>query len=170
MEQENKKMDPKRKARWFSSWIPSELNGQCINQTGERYYLCLLLQNIPNPTSYRFLSTVNGTEYSTFQQACQALGLFVDDQTWEKTMTEAATFYAPKTVQSVFAQLLRYAEIQDPLSLWTNHILSMSLDYQREHEKATGIQGITREIVKKVVMTLKGFSMKCCLLSMILNL
>ncbi|KAG5541509.1 hypothetical protein RHGRI_021364 [Rhododendron griersonianum] len=47
---------------------------------GELYYLRLLLNHIPCPTSYSYLRTVGGKTYSTYREAALAHGLLVDDK------------------------------------------------------------------------------------------
>jgi len=59
---------------------------------GERYYLRILLYNVPGPTSFDSLRTYNGILYESFQDACSTRGLLETDEEWDVCLTEAATF------------------------------------------------------------------------------
>ena len=48
--------------------------------SGERFYLRLLLCTVPGATSYEHLRTVNNVLYPSFKDACTALGLLEDDR------------------------------------------------------------------------------------------
>ncbi len=45
---------------------------------GERHYLRMILYHIPGATSWENLRTVNGKQYTTFKEACVALGILND--------------------------------------------------------------------------------------------
>ena len=56
----------------------------------ECFFLRLLLVNVPGPTSFEYLRTVNGTIHDTYRSACQALNLLENDQHWiTASMTRA---------------------------------------------------------------------------------
>ena len=61
---------------------------------GERYYLRMLLCQVPGAKGFEHLRTYNGVVYDTFQAACQARGLLADDAEWRTCMEEAAGFAA----------------------------------------------------------------------------
>ena len=98
---------------------------------GELFYLRLLLLHVPNPTSYDYLKTVHGTLYPTFQQACVQRDLLQDDNVWDSTLSEAISIHHPKVVRSIFAQILSYGEISDPLALWQKYKTSLAEDFRR---------------------------------------
>ena len=50
--------------------------------SGERFYLRLLLAVVRGPTSFESLRTVDGVIYETFKVACIARGLLEDDEEW----------------------------------------------------------------------------------------
>ena len=58
----------------------------------------MLLLRVPNPTCYADLRTVNGTIHAQFSDACQAMGLLADDETWDATLKETKYYYTPKQV------------------------------------------------------------------------
>lgn len=45
----------------------------------ECYFLRMLLDKVPGPTSFKYLKTVNGVVCDTYQMACLRLGLLEDD-------------------------------------------------------------------------------------------
>ncbi|GLT26173.1 hypothetical protein SLA2020_012580 [Shorea laevis] len=57
--------------------------------SGERYYLRILLNVVQRPRSYKEFKNVNGTQHTTFKQACYALGLISDDKEWNDAIDEA---------------------------------------------------------------------------------
>lgn len=71
--------------------------GRCIGRinyvhpaSGELYYLRILLNIVRGPISYEKIRTVNGVLYSTFQEACNALGLLDNDIEWIEALQETS--------------------------------------------------------------------------------
>ena len=62
---------------------------------GERYYLRLLLHNVPGATSFEHLRTVGNSVCDTFKDACSLLGLLEEDVEWTHCMDEAALWQMP---------------------------------------------------------------------------
>jgi hypothetical protein len=118
---------------------------------GESYYLRLLLQQATNPTSFDDLRTVGNTLYDTFQDACREKGLLTDDQTWDNTIKEAIMVHTPSTARHVFAQVLAYGDVQDPASLFRDHLDSLAEDFRRVHDEP----GTTSEMQKQVVASIE---------------
>ena len=63
---------------------------------GELYYMRLLLNEIRGSTCYEDLKTVNGMVYSTFQEACEALGLLGNDQEWTNALHQTSEWATPQ--------------------------------------------------------------------------
>jgi hypothetical protein len=57
---------------------------------GELYYLRMLLNVAKGATSCEDLRTISGVLYSTFKDACQAMGLLGDDSEWREALREAS--------------------------------------------------------------------------------
>ena len=55
----------------------------------ECFFLRLLLVNVPGPTSFEYLRTVNGTIHNTYRSACQALNLLENYQHWDNCINDA---------------------------------------------------------------------------------
>jgi hypothetical protein len=87
---------------------------------GERYYLRMLLCHVPGAKGFEDLRTVNGVVHPTFQAACQARGLLADDAEWRTCMEEAAGFAPANRLRALFATLLAFNDVADPLQLWND--------------------------------------------------
>ncbi|PIA25570.1 hypothetical protein AQUCO_11100024v1 [Aquilegia coerulea] len=57
--------------------------------SGERFYLRLLLTVVKGPSSFESLYSVDGIEHKTYREACIARGLLEDDNEWDKCLEEA---------------------------------------------------------------------------------
>ncbi|PIA50577.1 hypothetical protein AQUCO_01200042v1 [Aquilegia coerulea] len=57
--------------------------------SGERFYLRLLLTVVKGPDSFESLYVVGNTKYNTYREACLARGLLEDDNEWDKCIDEA---------------------------------------------------------------------------------
>ena len=95
----------------------------------ERYHLRILLLNIPGPTSFEDIRTVDGVVYLTFKQACAALGLIEDDANSIKTMTETVFRCSPAQCRRVFAFLILFCDVTDALALWETFKGGMCEDF-----------------------------------------
>ena len=62
----------------------------CYASSGERYYLRMLLNVIKGPTYFSDLRTINGVTYTTFKEACYALGMLDDDKEWIECIVDAS--------------------------------------------------------------------------------
>ena len=58
--------------------------------SGERFYLRLLLTKVKGATSFEHLRTVSGEVYATHKLACLRLGLLEDDSEWHQCLKEGA--------------------------------------------------------------------------------
>ncbi|XP_044591486.1 uncharacterized protein LOC123269716 [Cotesia glomerata] len=101
----------------------------------EYYYLRLLLHEIRGPTSFNDLKTVEGVEHPTFQATCRALGLLEDDINWDRTLEEASIFYSPYKIRELFAIMLVFCQVGDPIKLWTKYRESLAEDIKRQMER-----------------------------------
>lgn len=82
----------------------------------ECFSLRMLLHEIKGPTSYESLRTVNEAVYPTYREACIQLGLLVNDQHWDMTMTKAAIMSHPNQIRSLFAIIITTCAPSDPTS------------------------------------------------------
>ena len=115
----------------------------------ECYYLRLLLHEVRGPTCFNDLKKVSGVVHPTFQSACRALGLLEDDAHWDRTMEEAAISDSPKKIRELFAVLLVFCQLANPLALWEKYKDSMAEDVKIQI--MSDCQGIDIDSVMSVV-------------------
>nr|XP_027083804.1 uncharacterized protein LOC113706116 [Coffea arabica] len=101
---------------------------------GERYYLRLLLNHVPGPTSFDDLLTVNNQKMNSFRDAAFALGLLQSDSYIDETLEEAVAFQMPSSLRLLFATLLVYCSPTNPKILWKKFEPDFSRDYERQHQ------------------------------------
>ncbi|KAG8365946.1 hypothetical protein BUALT_Bualt17G0024800 [Buddleja alternifolia] len=108
-------------------------HGKCIGRmpyahanSGESYYLRMLLYKVRGAQCFEDLRTFNGILYPTFKQACRARGLLEDDNEWH----EASNWASSIKLRYMFSTMLMFSEITDPVTLWEQHWRSMVDDLE----------------------------------------
>jgi ATP-dependent DNA helicase PIF1 len=103
---------------------------------GERFYLRTLLHAVPGATSFEDLRTTGQggandphVVHPTFKAACLARGLLQDDAEWERCMHEAAVAASPSQLRALFATILAFNDVSDPLALWNCFKLDLAEDF-----------------------------------------
>lgn len=88
---------------------------------GERFWLRTLLHTVPGATCYEDLRTYGGGAdavlHPTFKAACHARGLTQDDGEWRACMEDAVVSAPPAQLRNLFATILLFNEVTDPLAL-----------------------------------------------------
>ncbi|XP_074327666.1 uncharacterized protein LOC141665580 [Apium graveolens] len=69
-------------------------------------------------TSFDELRTVEGHVFESFKEACAAMGLLQNDSQWHKELVENSHLSLVKQLREMFANILAYCSISDPLFLW----------------------------------------------------
>ncbi|CDF41007.1 ATP dpendant DNA helicase [Chondrus crispus] len=88
---------------------------------GERYFLRLLLTQVPGATSFENLRNIDGEQCTSFRQACLRLGLLADDAEWKHAIRDSfRSSFVP--LSHLFATILAHCQPSDPLSLWNDHL------------------------------------------------
>ncbi|KAK7273568.1 hypothetical protein RIF29_14624 [Crotalaria pallida] len=100
--------------------------------TGELYYMRLLLNVQRGCTSYEAIKTVDNVTYSTFQEACSALGLLVDDGEFVEGIREASLLGSSPFVRRLFVNLLLSNSISNPFNVWDQTWQLMVYDITHE--------------------------------------
>jgi hypothetical protein len=103
--------------------------------SGELFYLRLLLKYVKGATSYKYLRTVNGTVHRTFQDACVARHLVENDHVWIKTMEEAAQVKMPAAVRDLFGSIVIHCHPSNIRGLYRKFENDMLEDYLRMHKR-----------------------------------
>ncbi|GKV14803.1 hypothetical protein SLEP1_g25620 [Rubroshorea leprosula] len=96
--------------------------------SGERYYLHILLNVIRGPRTYEELKNVNGTQHTTFKQACYAFGLISDDKEWNDAIDEARHWTIGPQLRELFITILLFCEVNDPIQFWEVNCKTLSED------------------------------------------
>ena len=84
----------------------------------ETYSLRILLHHVKGPTCFEDLKTVDGVLMSTYQEACQKLGLMEDDHEVQQALTEACSVRFGDQLIAFFGSLLEFCRPGNPLALW----------------------------------------------------
>ncbi len=89
---------------------------------GKRYFLRLLLHHVPGATFFEDLACTNRhlqhpTQHASFKEACQQRGLLQDNAEWAQCMEEAASMASASCLRALFAALLVFNVIANPLAL-----------------------------------------------------
>lgn len=86
--------------------------------SGERFYLRLLLTVIKGPTSFEDLRTINGVLKNTFKEACIERGLLEDDGEWSQCLEEAVVMKTGYALRRLFCVILIECNPVHPHLLW----------------------------------------------------
>ncbi|XP_044760319.1 uncharacterized protein LOC123317775 [Coccinella septempunctata] len=98
----------------------------------EKFNLRILLLHVPGAKSFNDLKSFGGTLYSTFKEAVLARNLIASDSEWFRTLEHAALVEMPGCMRKLFAYMLCFCEIGEPLSLWNEFKRFMIEDYVRK--------------------------------------
>nr|KAJ0199760.1 hypothetical protein LSAT_V11C600319750 [Lactuca sativa] len=107
-------------------WKPRKV-GKCIGRIhlvspnlGEAYFLRILLNKVKGPKSFEEICIINGEEYSSFRDACYALGLLDDDKKYIDEIKEASHSGSGFYLRFLFATLLMCNTMSKPEVVWEN--------------------------------------------------
>jgi PIF1-like helicase/Helicase len=84
----------------------------------ECFYFRMLLYHRKNIGSFKEMRTVDGSVKATYKDACIQLGLLADDKEWQYLFEETTMMQHPVQLRSLFAIVLVYNEVQNPLNLF----------------------------------------------------
>ena len=84
---------------------------------GERFYLRILLLNVPGATSFDDLKTVDEELCPTFFDAVKQHGFIQDDQYILETLKEAAAVKLPYALRNLFSALMNHATMANPFKV-----------------------------------------------------
>ena len=87
------------------------------SNSGELYYLRLLLNHKKGATSFESLQTIDGIRYPTFQSTCNALGLLGDDNEWNDSILEAAFISTSTQLRQLFILILLFCNVKRSIKI-----------------------------------------------------
>ncbi|PIA29092.1 hypothetical protein AQUCO_06300048v1 [Aquilegia coerulea] len=108
--------------------------------SGERFYLRLLLTVVKGPSSFESLYSVDGIEHKTYREACIARGLLEDDNEWDKCLEEAVIMKTGHQVRRLFCLILTECNPSRPEILWEKNALKICDDLPYQLKTKFGIQ------------------------------
>ncbi|GFT32622.1 ATP-dependent DNA helicase [Trichonephila clavipes] len=77
----------------------------------ECFHLRLLLHEVPGPTSFQYLKTIEGRICCDYKEACQVRGLTENDEHWNATLEKAAFVHSPRMLRDKNTDLEFITEI-----------------------------------------------------------
>ncbi|GKE50013.1 hypothetical protein Tco_1481271, partial [Tanacetum coccineum] len=96
--------------------------------SGELFYFRMLLCHQKGCKSPTEVKTINGEMFPTYRAACEAMGLLGDDKECDIALQESAFSATSFEIRTLFAQILIYCDVADPVKLWNKHWESMQDD------------------------------------------
>ena len=114
------------------------------------------------PTSFEDLRTVDGVLESNFQSACVARHLLSNDQVWKNTLQEAANFKMPRQLRYLFAYMIGFNSVTNPLELWNFFVNAFIEDYRRRnfHVEEAKLRALSD--VARILRNLGEYTMSKC--------
>lgn len=88
--------------------------------SGDLYYERCLLNVVRGATCYEDLMCVNGVQYSSYRDACYALGLLDDDKEYIDGIIEASHWASTQCLRTLFVTLLSSDSLARPEVVWQN--------------------------------------------------
>src|SRR6266404_2918511 len=86
--------------------------------SGEHFYLRLLLTSVKGATSFEDLRFFQGTQHTSFREACIVHGLLKDDNEWDQCLQEASHMQTGRQLRHLFVTILKDCLPADPRALW----------------------------------------------------
>ena len=109
--------------------------------TCKLYYLRMMSVVVKGPTTYEKIHTVNGQLYSTFREACFALGFLVDDKEYIETLRGACYWGSGQFLRRLFVTMLISNSIERPNHVWSEIgecLIDCILHHQRRIKNIPG--------------------------------
>nr|GEV30128.1 DNA helicase [Tanacetum cinerariifolium] len=119
--------------------MPEKKKTTLIECSGDLFYFRMLLCYKKGCKSPDEVRTINGQLLPTYRAACEALGLLGDDKEWDVVLEESTVSATFVELRMLFAQILVYCDVADPIKLWTKHWCAMQDDIPSKVSDATGI-------------------------------
>ncbi|KAL4579076.1 hypothetical protein LXL04_015211 [Taraxacum kok-saghyz] len=82
--------------------------------------------------SYEDIRTIDDTVFPTYRAACEALGLLGDDNEWTTCLNEASLSSTSAELRSLFAHILIFCDVSNPVRLWNTHWKQMADDIPKK--------------------------------------
>ncbi|XP_071708776.1 uncharacterized protein [Rutidosis leptorrhynchoides] len=103
----------------------------------------MLLNIVKGPRSFEELRTFDGTLHHTFKDACFAYGLLHDDREWTEAISEVKIWASGAQLRDLFATMLLFCNITNPLRLWEQHWEDLADDILHKKRKIFNFPDLT---------------------------
>nr|GEW85791.1 DNA helicase [Tanacetum cinerariifolium] len=91
---------------------------------------------------FKDIRSVHNRLYPNFRAACEALGLLGDDREWHVALQKASFSSTCHELRLLFAQMLIFCDVADPLKLWKVYWKKMSDDIPMITSKSLHVDGL----------------------------
>ncbi|XP_071687455.1 uncharacterized protein [Rutidosis leptorrhynchoides] len=92
--------------------------------------------------SFEDIRTVNEIVHQTYRCACEAIGLLGDDKEWAVVLQECSVSATCSELRSLFAHILAYCDVTNPLALSNEHWKLISDDIPLRASKSLNIPNL----------------------------
>lgn len=124
----------------------------------ELYHLRLLLLHIRGPTSFLQLLTVDGKQYKTFRDACEALGVTrADFPKHDMALKEVLKHASPWQFRNFFVNLMVHCNLDNINKYWIQYRSAMADDYRKK-----GVENALLRARSDVLRQVESMDLTCC--------
>ncbi|XP_071695071.1 uncharacterized protein [Rutidosis leptorrhynchoides] len=123
--------------------------------SGETYYLRILLNKVKGPTCFEDIRTVNGILYDTFKEACYALGLLDDDREYVASIKETHAWASGEFCQSLLVSLITIDSLSFLNRVWneTRDLLSDDLHHECPPHVSTNDEAELKKVLYNLALS-----------------
>jgi hypothetical protein len=125
-------------SRSEKKWKPRKAKSEAVGRiygisylAGEKFYMRTLLLHRKNIISHEDLKTVGNRVAGSYQEACNWLGLLVDDTLYHATLSEASFVRSGFQLSQLFAMICVHTPPSAPMQLFEDHYENMTDDIVR---------------------------------------
>ena len=80
-----------------------------------------MVNEIKGVRNYKELRTINGAVYSTYKEACFALGILGDDSEWSNALRQAAEWATDAQLRQLFITIILFCKVRDKKTLFDSN-------------------------------------------------
>nr|GEU92477.1 DNA helicase [Tanacetum cinerariifolium] len=114
--------------------------------SGDLFYFRMLLCHKKGCKSPDEVQTINGKLLPTYRVTCEALGLLGDNKEWDVALEESTMLATSAKLRMLFAQILVYCGVADPMKLWMKHWCAMQDDIPSKVSDVTDIPKFRKSV------------------------
>ncbi|XP_056864414.1 uncharacterized protein LOC130511444 [Raphanus sativus] len=121
----------------------------------ELYFLRVMLNWVRGPKSYEDIRTVDGVVYSTYEDACYALGLMDDDKEYIEAIKDCSDNSSGTYARKLFSRMLVSKTLSQPHVVWeaTWEYLTDDILYKKRRQTGNPELNLTIDHIKNIALT-----------------